>query len=609
MKRNQQELEHILDDVTARIRDERIDPDAMSAAASRVWARVSAQADEASPRAELTSVAASAETIRGCADFQSLMPAYLGGELSQARRLLLENHTRECIPCRKALKAARSGERAAAVRAVKPAPTRVGQSSFTPAWRWSIAAGLLVCFGLGGLFFWTRFFDTGSAMAASVESVNGTLYSVSDTESRPLAAGDKVKAGERVRTAKDADAVLRLSDGSTVELRERSEVSVARSSASTTVKLERGDVLVEAAKQKDGNLFVATPDSLVSVKGTIFAVGSGTKGSRVSVVEGEVHVEHRGAKKVLHPGDQATNGTGIERIPVTQDIAWSRNAAKYVNMVNELTRLRQDLNQRVARPGVRYSSRFLDLAPENTVVYAALPNLAESLAESHRIMQERIKQNPALAEWVGGGAKREGRQAGLNDSVIERVREFGAQLGDEIVVAGGMDANGEPSSVVVFGELKDAASFRPFVEKQIAELGGAGNSTKAPIRFVDDPLTAAAETTNNAQASAAAKGAKSGAKPAAAARREEIYVWVQDGLFAASPKIESLRAVATTKANAATNRFVGSPFHARISEVYKEGAGLIVAADLEKITAQIVAKEANNTKDPNAARKIEGFRQ
>jgi hypothetical protein len=603
MKRNSQELDQILDNVTAGIRDEQIDRGTVTAATSRVWARVA----EASGATAVNSASATNATtsvpdhIRNCADFQAIIPAYLAGQLSPARALLLEDHTHECIPCRKALKAARTGERVPATRAARPA--RAAQWQPSPVWRWAMAASVAVVAVLGGAVMFKKFIPGSQALAATLESVDGAVYSVTEAGQELLSSGALIRAGARIRTAKDSHAMLRLADGSLLETRERTEFSVSQSGDDTMVKLERGSVLVEASKRASGHLFVETPDSTVAVTGTVFAVGSGTKGSRVSVVEGEVHVEHRGQKKVLHPGDQATNGAGIERIPVQQDIAWSRNAAKYVSMVNELTRLRQDLNQRVARPGVRYSSRFLDLAPENTVVYAALPNLAESLAESHRIMQERIKQNPALAEWVGGGMHKESKDAGLNDSVIERVREFGAQLGDEIVVAAGMDAKGEPSSVVVFGELKDAANFRPFVEKQVAELGG--DRGKAPIKFVDDPLTAAVATTEATNARPA-KGAKSNAKQPAAQKREEIYIWVQDGLFAASPKIESLRAVATTKANAASNRFVGSPFHARIAEVYKEGAGLIVAADLEKITAQIVAKEASKPED---ARKVEGFRQ
>ena len=63
--------------------------------------------------------------------------------------------------------------------------------------------------------------------------------------------------------------------------------------------------------------------------------------------------------------------------------------------------------------------------------YAALPNLTETLAESQRIMQERIKQNPALAEWWKGD---QGDGFGINEQTMARIQEFGSQLGDEIVV-------------------------------------------------------------------------------------------------------------------------------------------------------------------------------
>ena len=41
--------------------------------------------------------------IRGCDGFRALIPAYLAGALAEPRRILFEDHTRECVPCRRAL--------------------------------------------------------------------------------------------------------------------------------------------------------------------------------------------------------------------------------------------------------------------------------------------------------------------------------------------------------------------------------------------------------------------------------------------------------------------------------------------------------------------------
>jgi hypothetical protein len=583
MKRSRKELDAILDKVVADVRDERVDQSAVKTAASRVWARVSEQASGEKLTDSPATVPA-AEQIGGCADYQSLIPSYLRGELSPARALLLEDHRHECIPCRKALKAARTGEPQVAARATQVNPRPTKQASLAPVWRWSIAAGLLLCVGLAASFFVERLDFSGKTLAATVESADGYLYRVSETESRALRTGEQIQKGERVRTSKDSNAVLRLADGSLVEMRERSEVSITENMKGVTVKLERGDVAVEAAKQRERHLYVATPDSLVSVTGTIFFVRSGTKGSRVSVVEGEVRVNHSGKDNVLHPGDQVTTSARLETVPLTQEVAWSRNAARYTQLATELTRLRHDINAIVPRPGVRYSSRFLDLVPESTVLYAALPNLSQRLADAHRIMQERINQNPALKEWWKNEG-REGRGAGA-DQIIERVREFGAYLGDEVVVSAGLDAKNEPGNILVLGELKNAADFRPYLEGQIAQFAREGRNSPA-IRIVDDPLAAAPQSN-------------------VAPENGEIFIWVRNDLFAASPQIENLRQLATTLNNTAANRFVGTSFHGRLAEIYREGAGLVVAADLEKLISQVAREDSNK---PGGAERVEGFRQ
>jgi hypothetical protein len=124
----------ILDEVTAGIRNEQVEPATVKQAADRVWARL------ATENAEMTNTMITAtEHIESCADFQSLIPAYLNKELSEARSLLLVDHTHECIPCRRAMKEART--QTAAPKRTAVAPRRY---SLQPViLRWGIAAALV----------------------------------------------------------------------------------------------------------------------------------------------------------------------------------------------------------------------------------------------------------------------------------------------------------------------------------------------------------------------------------------------------------------------------------------------------------------------------------
>jgi hypothetical protein len=572
--------------VTEAIRNEEIDSAIVDQAAERVWSRLSAERTSVALAGQVED--AQAELIEGCADFQTLIPAYLRGQLSPARSLLLEDHTHECIPCRKALKQARTK---------RPAPdTFAASGQDTPAvissqgtWRWAVAAVLVVGFALGAFTIFQRYSNTGAARVTLLE-VNGDVFRVSDTQSRALKVGEELARGEKIRTAKDAYAVLRLEDGSLIETKERSEFYVSENSDGVTVHLDRGNVIVQAAKQRERHLYVSTPDSLVSVTGTIFSVNSGTKGSRVSVVEGEVHVNHAGTERVLHPGDQTTTQASLELVPIKDEIAWSRQSTKYVKLLSELAQLHQEVDRKVSQPELRFSTRFLGLLPEGTVLYAALPNLSVTLSESHKIMQERINQNPALRQWWESEHAKE-RGGPRLDQMIGQIREFGEYLGDEIVVSAQMNEKGEPDNILVLGALKNSAGFRPYIEQQIKAINLLSKNGPK-VRLIDDPANTTAAP---APATTEAKG-----PPA------ELLIWIQNDFFAAAPSLEQLQRLQATGGSAGTNGFVGTPFYTRINELYQEGAGLIVAADLEKIIARAVSDGAKSQEE---AARIEGYRK
>ena len=340
MKPSNKELNDILDRATAEIRSERVDPSVVEGAAERVWAKLSNEPATAS------APAAHVEHIRNCDDFQKLIPAYLSGSLSPARSLLFEDHTHECIPCRKALKEARYG-----VAAVPARAWRVEDFGFAPHGcemgnrRYDHRRNRRSVVDLRSLLQ-----RGGDAFNMVVHAMDGQAYLVSDANTQGLAVGQEIKPGDKVRTAKDAGAVVKLPDGTLIEMRERSEFSVTDSPQGTTIHLDRGNIIVQAAKQTQlRHLYVQTDDCLVSVIGTVFSVNNGTKGSRVSVVEGEVHVEHGGKQDVLHPGDQVATTASIERVPVKDEIAWSRDAARYKQMLAESAQR----NRRASSPARR----------------------------------------------------------------------------------------------------------------------------------------------------------------------------------------------------------------------------------------------------------------
>jgi hypothetical protein len=558
MKRSKKELNQLFDKATAGIRSERVDQSVVESAAERVWAKLSNE------HATASAPAAHVEHIRNCEDFQKLIPEYLSGSLSPARSLLFEDHTHECIPCRKALKVARFG-----VAAVPVIPG-ASKLSFSRAPRWAIAAAILIGIGVLTLTYERLFNAGGDAFHMVVHAMDGQAYLVSDANTQGLAVGQEIKPGDKVRTAKDAGAVVKLPDGSLIEMRERSEFSVTDDAQGTTIHLDRGNIIVQAAKQtRLRHLYVQTDDCLVSVVGTVFSVNNGTKGSRVSVVEGEVHVDHGGKQDVLHPGDQVATTANIERVPVKDEIAWSRDAARYKQMLAEL---RREIDERVARPGVRYSTRLLDMTPDDTVFYVAIPNLTETLVESNKIIQERLAQNPELSQWWD---KEQSSSRGKQewDNVISKISEFGGQIGDEIVVTAQLakTSKGEPDGPLVLTTLKDPAAFRSYVEGQLSAMNAL--TRKAPgVRFIDDPMS---EMTT-----------------AAADKASDLYVWINGDVLAASPKMEFLRRVSASAKTATASQYAEGSFRSRIADIYRDGAGFIIAADLQRFIAQSKGDDA-----------------
>lgn len=498
--------------------------------------------------------AAAIEEIRGCEDYQHLMPAYLSNALPAARKLLLEDHTRECLPCRKALTAARQGE-AAVPRAV---PSRRPATASRPVVKWAIAALLLAGIGAAQLFLWNTLPGSGKTSAV-VKTVDGQLFRVASTSHVPLAVGDEIRRGEALRTGRDHGAVVALDDGSLIELRARSEISLRESRRGTTIELERGSVIVQAAEQRQRHLYVATKDCLVSVTGTIFSVNHGTKGSRVSVIEGEVRVQHDGTETILEPGQQIATQTQLNPVPVEREIAWSRDVDRYLELLGEISILRSELERAVAHPELRYSSRLLDLMPADTVFFASVPNLGEAFSTSYQVIRQRIAESPVLNEWwqAHGGHQLQPRF----DEAVDKIAQLTSFLGEEMAVGGQVGSEGPDSFAgpLILAEVVDAEGLRDFVAWQLEQpLAGDGPH----FILVDDPLQPPQGDSHS------------------------LLLWIGEQLLIASPRGEQMREVASFVLGDRTNPFTTGGFHEQIAQLYQEGAGLLAAVDLEAVMAR-----------------------
>lgn len=393
-----------------------------------------------------------------------------------------------------------------------PAPRRVNYTA-----RWAVAAAVIAATGLSVWFAVDQYGNhTGRAI---VQAVNGTLYEILPTGIQVLAAGQDLPDGVEIRTAKDSDAMLLLKDGSVVELRERSGFSSSQTASDLTIRLGRGSIIVQAAKRSSGHLYVATADCRVAVTGTVFSVTSGVKGSRVSVIQGEVRVSQDSNEKVLHPGDQTVTSPNLEAVSVKDDIAWSRNREK---LTQQLESLRAGLSQ-IRLPELRYTSKLLGRLPASTVFFASIPNLAGYLGQTQEVFNQKMAESPELRSWWSTHASNAG-------PILEKLRAASEYLGEEIVVTGFTTADGRTQLPVLFAEAK-RPGFTAFLQQQHPPAG--------------------------------------------------LAVEERNGLVAFGPK-DALAAFASSLDTPAGG-FESTPFYARIGESYKNGVGLLLSADLSKL--------------------------
>ncbi|MGE5360389.1 MAG: FecR domain-containing protein [Bacteroidales bacterium] len=459
----------------------------------------------------------------GCPEFRSDFRAYLGGELEGGRRLLMEDHLSRCPACRVSM-AAMKGDRRVVAMPQRPASRR--------AVRWgtlAVAAAMLLAVVYLGRDVIDGWMAPGGPRA-TVVSADGGLYRV---PAGALAAGASISEKELVRTGPGAHAVLRLADGSTVDVNERTELFVTAAWTGQAIHLQRGDVIVRAAKQRRGHLRVFTRDSIASVKGTVFAVSAGMGGSVVSVVEGSVAVSQPGREVLLSPGQQAASNPALAT-SVVEAVAWSPSAEEYLQILGSFVKIERQLAQQL--PGeLRTRSALLSYLPANAVVYGAVPNLGGTIGPALNLASQQASENAAFGAWWNS-------QAGLQlRQLVDRIQSVSSLLGDEVVFCASAPTPGDVVPIVMARvQAGRRAELTTALERLFVEAGES-----APPYSVSEDLMVVSES------------------PADLA-------WAVGHLAQGA----------------------GSPFAAAIAERYRRGAGWLIAMDAPPVVAKAAADDA-----------------
>jgi hypothetical protein len=412
-----------------------------------------------------------------CAEFREEFRAYLRNELGASRRLLLEDHLSRCPSCRTRI-AEMKGERTVIAMPVRSSSRWVQRSML------AAAATLLIAVVYVG----RNTIDAMMAPAgsrATVVSAEGALYRVSEARSAKaegaLEAGAAIGERESIRTGPGTHAVLRLADGSTVDVNERTELFVTAAWSGQAIHLQRGDIIVKAAKQRRGNLRVLTRDSIASVKGTIFAVSAGVGGSVVSVVEGSVAVNQPGKELVLSPGDQAASIPALAT-SVAQAVSWSPDSQQYLELLASLVTIERELASSPAQ--LRSNSTLLAYLPAGAGVYGAVPNPGLTISRALALAQEQSAENATFAAWWNSETGQELRQ------IADRIQSLSPLLGEEIVFCVSVAATNEPVPMVM-------ARVQPGKRAELATAldGLFAQAGESPSYSISDDLIVVSDST------------------------------------------------------------------------------------------------------------------
>lgn len=146
----------------------------------------------------------------------------------------------------------------------------------------------------------------------------------------PVTEGMQLGIGATLRTATDANLTLQFADGSRLLLQGDSELVLDKLSAygatgmtDTRLRLPRGRAgnAVHPMRGPAANYIIATPNTISSVRGTQFRIGSDGTRSQAEVTEGKVAVSGGGGQVLLKRGQGTASDANNRPLPPRELLA------------------------------------------------------------------------------------------------------------------------------------------------------------------------------------------------------------------------------------------------------------------------------------------------
>jgi type II secretory pathway pseudopilin PulG len=239
-----------------------------------------------------------------------------------------------------------------------------------------------------------------------------------------------------------------------------------------------------------------------------------------------------------------------------------QDLTKFPGLLAEFGPLMEKIEHGVQFPPQRGESRLLPLLPESTVFYAAFPNYGDASHQALTIFREELKQRPVLRDWwQHGSMSAEGPKI---EDALEKFYRFSQFLGDEIVVAGGieMPLASEPGApkdphVLILAEVRKPG-LKTFLQESVKELAG---KSEPGVRVFDVKELAAARNTSP---------------------EKQLVILVRPDFVVAALDVGELRSF-SARLDRNGREFASTPFGQRLALAYLGGATAVGGADVQKI--------------------------